>query len=133
MKTSFGYIATALVIAGGFCPIYADAIVDSEFDDNQNDFEYYWYYYDDLSIVAKGERSEAPYYTTPSKVDVPYDEYPRHALGNENDTLIVKQYMFKTTESFGKRCATVPFTLGEPWETYYCDTGKPCANFNCGF
>jgi hypothetical protein len=105
----------------------ADAVVDRAFDDDQNDFEYYWYYYDDNAGVGPNDRPQIDSTLRPSVINVEYTERPRYAFGDSTDTWLVKQYTFHTDEHLSRRCATMPFTFGEPWEADYCSSGKSCA------
>ena len=106
----------------------ADAVVDATFDDDQNDFDYYWYYYDDNAGVGPDDRPQIDSSLQPSVINVKYTERPRYAFGDSNDTWLVKEYVFETTEHKSKKCATMPFTFGEPWEAGYCTGGKACAD-----
>ena len=100
----------------------ADAVIDKDFDDDQNDFEFYWYYYDDNAGVGPQDRPQRAPMLDPSVIDVPYTERERHGYdGNDTaDKWMVKEYKFQTTEALSKRCATMPFTFGDPWVAKYC-------------
>jgi hypothetical protein len=45
-----------LSIISGFPGVVADAVVDRDIDDNQNDLEYYRFYFDDFAPVGKYKR-----------------------------------------------------------------------------
>ena len=107
--------------------IFADQVVDNTFDDDQNDLEYYWYYSDDNEGVGPNDRPQLFPLLKPSVVNVPYDSMERHAFGDPDDKWIIRKYKFQTATSFGKPCATMPFTFGDPWEAEYCSKGKECA------
>jgi len=103
------------------------APVDVKFDDDANDFEQYWYYYDDNAGVGPNDRPQIAPDLEPSVIQVPYTEKAREAFGDKNDTWKVKKYTFQVTESMGKKCATMPFKMGDAWEADYCSAGKACA------
>lgn len=110
--------------------LFADAVVDKDFDNNQNEFEYYWYYYDDNAGVGDNDRPQAAPTLEASVINVPgVTEHERNGHDGKlaSDTWKVKQYPFVTTEHLGKKCATMPFTMGEAWEADYCEPGEPCA------
>ncbi|MBN1307542.1 MAG: hypothetical protein JXA18_06475 [Chitinispirillaceae bacterium] len=123
LKTSL----TALIVTGTVSWLFADAVVDQLFDDNQNEFEYYWYYYDDNSGWGPNDRPELFPELTPSVINVPSTEANREAMGDATDTYKVKKYTFQTVENLSKKCATMPFTFGDPWAASYCTGGKNCA------
>ncbi|MBN1757210.1 MAG: T9SS type A sorting domain-containing protein [Chitinispirillaceae bacterium] len=106
--------------------LFADAVVDKTFEDNQNEFEFYWYYYDDNAGVGPNDRPQIAPTLTPSVIDVPYTEKERHAFDDPADTWMVKEYKFQPGESLSKKCATMPFTFGDMWEAGYCTAGA-CA------
>jgi hypothetical protein len=124
-KTALAGLTT--ILAASF--LFADAVVDADFDDNQNDFEYYWYYYDDNAGVGPNDRPQLFPELTPTIVNVDYTEKDRGGYDgtDASDTWQVKQYTFTTTEHLAKKCGTMPFTFGDPWEADYCATGKACA------
>ena len=109
--------------------LYAVAIVDKTFEDNQNEFEFYWYYYDDNAGVGPNDRPQLFPALTPTVVDVPTKEKERNGYDGKDpsDTWKVKEYTFQVTTSLSKACATMPFTFGDPWEADYCAKGKACA------
>lgn len=125
LKTTFAGMAIFLAAS----LLFADAIVDKDFDDNQNEFEYYWYYYDDNSGVGPNDRPQLFPDLTPTIVNVDYTEVPRNGYNGEDpsDTWKVKKYKFTTGEHLGKKCAILPFTFGDAWEADYCSAGKACA------
>ena len=94
--------------------LFADAVVDNTFEDNQNEFEFYWYYYDDNAGVGPNDRPQLFPALTPSVIDVPYTEKNRGGYDGTDatDTWQVKQYTFQVTEQLNKKCATMPFTFG---------------------
>ncbi|MBN1761213.1 MAG: hypothetical protein JW863_23010 [Chitinispirillaceae bacterium] len=106
---------------------YGDIRMDYYFDDAVNDLDYQWFYYDDYRSTHPTDRPQAAPSSTPSVIDVPYIERNRYAFGDTTDTIKIKNYNFSVTESSGKRCATMPFTMGNLWETSYCNEGTPCA------
>ena len=122
--------AVCKVLFSSLCAVAAaanaDAIIDMDFDDEINDFGYSWYYYDDNFLPAPFERPQAAPGSTPSVINVPCVERPRNWLDDQADTVKVKDYTFTVSVSKGKKCATLPFTFGSPWEAYYCAAGKPC-------
>ncbi len=103
------------------------ATVDVNFDDDANEFEQYWYYYDDNAGVGANDRPQIAPDLQPSVIQVPYTERAREAFGDKSDTWKVKKYTFQVTESMGKKCATMPFKMGDPWKAEYCSGGKACA------
>ncbi|MBN1575268.1 MAG: hypothetical protein JW913_01855 [Chitinispirillaceae bacterium] len=117
---------TGLTLIGSVSWLFADAVVDQTFDDNQNEFEYYWYYYDDNSGWGPQDRPTLFPDLKPSVIDVPYTEANREAMGDLTDTYQVKKYTFQPGNSLSKPCATMPFTFGDPWEAGYCTNGN-CA------
>jgi len=125
LKTVLAGVTTLLATS----LLFADAVVDKDFDNNQNEFEYYWYYYDDNAGVGDNDRPQIDESLEPSVIQEPFTEHERNGYdGNlASDTWMVKQYTFTTTEHLGKKCATMPFKMGEAWEADYCDPGEPCA------
>lgn len=115
-----------MLIAGLTSFLFADAVVDKAFDDNQNEFEYYWYYYDDNAGIGADDRPQIDPNGTPSIIDVEYKEKPRAWKGDASDTWKVKDYKFVTGEHKSKKCAIVPYKLGDPWKASYCGS-KICA------
>ncbi|HLV30674.1 MAG TPA: T9SS type A sorting domain-containing protein [Chitinispirillaceae bacterium] len=89
-------------------------VLDATFDDNANNLEGYWYYYDDSAGVSLNDRPQSDPDSKPSTVDVPFTWEPRNAY--DGDPADKKGYEFQTDVSFSKPCATMPFTLSEPWE-----------------
>jgi hypothetical protein len=96
---------------------FQKVIVDSTFDDNQNDFEYYWDYYDDNSRVGKNDRPQVTNPGTPTVINVNSMVIPREAFGDQSDSYKIRMYTFTTGQENGNRFATMPFTYGSPWKT----------------
>ena len=93
-------------------------LVDDHSDGtNGNEFDYYWYYYDDLTGLGEYDRLQADPQSQPSVIDVPYVLEHREAYGDPADTLEIKNYEFTINEENGNRFATMPFTFGNSWET----------------
>ncbi len=109
--------------------LMADVVVDADFDDDQNDLGGYWYYYDDNYLLGFYDRPQIAPASRPSVIDVPYTEYERNGYNRNDpeDNYVIKRYDFQTTEHMEKKCATMPFTFGEPWEATYCSDGNACA------
>jgi hypothetical protein len=95
------------------------ASVDSDFGDNQNDFEYYWYYYDDNAGVGKNDRPQIAPTTKASVIDVVSKDSVRNAFGNTADTWKVKVYTFTTGKEGDNKYAICPFTMGSTWTASY--------------
>jgi hypothetical protein len=125
LKSALVGIATMLAAQA----IFAEAVIDKTFDDNQNDFEFYWYYYDDNAGVGPNDRPQLFPDLTPSVINVPSTEKNRGGYDGTDatDTWQVKVYTFQPGEHLSKKCATMPFTFGDPWEADYCAAGKACA------
>ncbi len=97
--------------------LFADVVVDSDLDNNQNNFGYYWYYYDDNYRLGKDDRPQAAPNSTPSTILVKTMDSTRYALGDMSDTYKIKSYEFTIRSEEGNRYATVPFTFGDTWKT----------------
>jgi hypothetical protein len=108
-KTVITGISSLLVASAS---LFADQIVDDDFDDNENNFEYYWYYFDDNAGVGVNDRPQSAPTTTPSVVNVPFTEKAREFKGDKADTYKVKDYKFKTGAEGTNNYATMPFTYG---------------------
>lgn len=122
LKTAIAGITSVLAAS---C-LFADAPVDMAMDDDANEFEQYWYYYDDNAGVGENDRPHIAPSLTPSVIQVPFTEGPREAFGDKGDTWKVKKYTFAVTESMNKKCATMPFKMGDAWEAGYCSK-EACA------
>lgn len=96
--------------------VLADQIIDNEFDDNENNFEYYWYYFDDNAGVGYNDRPQSAPETTPSEILVPFTERPREFRGDKSDAFKIKEYEFKTEAAGSNSFATMPFTFGDEFE-----------------
>jgi hypothetical protein len=126
-RSTVSNLLLLLVALYGAVSLHADQVVDNTFDNDQNDLEYYWYYSDDNAGVGPNDRPQLFPDLKPSVITVPYDSVERRAFGDTTDTWMIKKYTFQTTTSFGRPCATMPFTFGDPWEAGYCSAGKNCA------
>ncbi len=104
--------------------VAADAVVDDEFAENQNEFGYYWYYYDDNTGVGKNDRPQAAPTSTPSVIDVKYTDSTRQAFGDASDTYKIKSYTFTPGSEEGNGYASMPFTMGSTWKASY-GTAQP--------
>lgn len=100
-------------------PLFADAVFDGEFENDQNNFGYYWYYYDDNAGVGENDRPQVKIPGTPSVIDVDFKDSVRHAFGDDNDTYVIKSYKFTRGNDGDQSFATIPFTLGSTWKTTY--------------
>jgi hypothetical protein len=92
--------------------IGANQIVDDDFDDSENNFEYYWYYFDDNAGVGINDRPQSAPTTAPSEVLVPFTEHAREFKGDTTDTYKIKEYKFKTDAAGTNSFATMPFKFG---------------------
>ena len=129
-KHSFHTIRSAVLLTGVlFSRLFADAVVDNTFDDNQNDFEWYWNYYDDNYRAGKDDRHQSENPGTASVIHTPYVEIHRYYLGDASDTATIAEYTFSTgTEQTGltyNNYAMLPFTFGSSWTKSTGDTAQP--------
>ncbi len=99
--------------------LFADAVFDGEFENDQNEFGYYWYYYDDNAGVGENDRPQVKTPGTSSVIDVEYKDSVRHAFGDDNDIYVIKSYKFTRGNEGDQSFATMPFTLGSTWQAKY--------------
>ncbi len=118
-----GLFKTTAAIAGissilvASATLFADAVVDKKFDDNQNEFEYYWYYFDDNNGMGDNDRPLSAPTSTPSVINVPFTEVPREFKGDKSDTWKVKNYKFTRGTDGTNSYAVTPFTFGDVFTT----------------
>lgn len=123
LKTAIAGLTSVLAAS---C-LFADSPVDMAMDDDANEFEQYWYYYDDNAGIGENDRPQKAPTLNPSVIQSESTEGPREAFGDKSDTWPVKKYTFLVTESMSKKCATMPFKMGDAWEAGYCSKGEACA------
>ena len=126
LRTALLGLGSALIATSS---LFADVLDDHQDGTNQNEFEYYWYYYDDNAGLKADDRPIAGVGTSPSVVNVPFTEGPRHAYGDVTDVHVVKTYTFTigTDETTNNKYATMPFEFGDKWVASWCSGGLACA------
>ena len=86
---------------------------------NVNEFDGYWYYYDDYRTVYENDRGYLAPASRQSEINVDYEIYPPRNYDDFSKIPEYKRiYTFTFDEENGNTFATMPFTFGEPWETY---------------
>jgi hypothetical protein len=115
-KTKAAIAGISLILAGS-ATLFADAVVDKAFDDNQNDFEYYWYYFDDNNGMGDNDRPLSAPTSKASVINVPFTEGPREYKGDKADTWKIKTYTFTRGTDGTNSYAVVPFTFGSVFTT----------------
>lgn len=108
LKTALLGLTTVLAASTS---LFADAVVDADCDNNQNEYGYYWYYYDDNAGVGKDDRLQSK---------TPGDASLISVLSTDTVNLAdkkVKNYKFTpgTDEATQNSYASIPFTLGTTW------------------
>ena len=102
-------------------------VVDDFSDgDSINNFGFYWYYYDDNTGVGPNDRAQIAPESEPSIIRTHFTQKERNAFGDLTDIWMIKIYSFQTGQTNGNKCATMPFTFGEPFEASFCSPGNAC-------
>lgn len=128
-------LCVGLIVQCAVSSLLADQIVDTTFNDNQNDMEFYWFCYDDSWRAGPTDRPQAAPQLAPTVIHGNYDEYARRST--PEDDWQIRDYEIQTGVSVGEPCASLPFTMGQSWEiteggvtfmlTPYCGIGTALA------